>query len=397
MADDNHLERAQTGSRGEIDHRSRLGDQFIASLNHDIRTPLSGIVGMTDLLLETTLDEEQREYVNTTKLCADQLLEMLNSALEYAMLSSGGVQLEQAEFHLPKMIELLLEEYRPKAESKQLRIRSRLGKKVPEYVVGDEVRLRQAISPILANAVKFTAKGEIEVSAAMAGHDTDGATKLVLAVRDTGIGIAPDKLDVIFESFLQLESGLSRSYAGMGLGLAVTRKLVSMMGGTLVVDSDSGVGSTFSINVPIRVPAAASPPVDEVVAMADDNEPRILLVDDNDVARRIVTHILRRAAHRIDCAEGGREGIEAARNTRYDVILMDLQMPVVNGLEATAAIRKIPGYEQTPILALTANYSDEFMRRCKESGLQGFLSKPIQRGELLAAIESHLPQRVNKD
>jgi CheY-like chemotaxis protein len=382
--------RPDTGTAGET---VRIGDQFVASLNHDIRTPLSGIMGMTDLLLETELSEEQRDYVSTARLCADQLLEMLNSALEYAALTSGGVKLEKTEFHLPKALEELLRECRPKAEAKRLKLSLELSAGLPEYVVGDELRLRQALQPLLSNAVKFTPSGEVEVRARLNGSSEANRISLVVAVRDTGIGIPAARLPEIFESFRQLEAGLSRPYAGMGLGLALARKLAGLLGGGIEVQSQLGQGSTFTLNVPLSLPhaLAAGTSGAEATAEPDDGRPQVLFVDDNEVARRIVLHILKRSNYRAVCAEGGQQGIDAARRTRFDLILMDLQMPVVNGLEATSVIRTIPGYQGTPILALTANYSEEFLRRCREAGFQGFVSKPIQREDLLREMRRHIP------
>ena len=233
---------------------SRIGDQFLASLNHDIRTPLSGIMGMTDLLFETELNGEQKDYVQTTRLCADQLLEMLNSALEYSALSAGSLRIEESEFHLPQSVQDAVNEHLPKAEAKGLTLACSLPDDLPEYVWGDPLRLRQLITPLVANALKFTPRGEVEVTAS-AKKSHNGSIGLVLSVRDTGVGIPADKMKLIFESFRQLESGLSRTYAGLGLGLAVARKLASIMGGDITVESTVGVGSTFSVRLP-AAPAA---------------------------------------------------------------------------------------------------------------------------------------------
>ncbi len=380
----------QSGDRSSsVEH---AGARFLASLNHDVRTPLSGIVGMTDLLEETELNEEQQEYVSTTRLCADQLLELLNSALEYASLASGAVKIQPAELHLPQLLQAVIEEFAPKAEAKGLKIRGSFPN-LPGTVICDELRLRQAVKPLVANAVKFTHDGEVEISAAIQGDPAAASALLAITVRDTGIGIPKDKLEAIFESFRQLESGLSRSYAGMGLGLAVGRKLAEMMGGGISVESEPGQGSVFRLDVPVSLPAPPeADPIEDAagVASGEDNRPFVLLVDDNDVARRVVKHILNRANYRIDCAEDGESGIAAAREHCYDLILMDLQMPGVDGMEATERIRRMNGYRTTPILALTANYSEEFVRECNEVGFDGFLSKPIQRDKLVEELDRRL-------
>jgi len=367
----------------------KLGEQFLASLNHDIRTPLSGILGMIDLLLETELTDEQREFVNTARLCADQLLEMLNSALEYAALSAGGVELENAEFHLRQALEELVREFEPKAAAKRLELSTEYADGLPEFVIGDELRLRQAIAPLLANAVKFTSKGRVRLTVTTVEAPVDGRVKVAIGVHDTGPGIPREHLDTIFESFRQLEGGLSRSHPGLGLGLALAQKLATKLGAELQVESRPGKGSTFVLTVPLGLPAETAAQ-GEAQAISEDGRPRILFVDDNEVARRVVAHILQRAGYAVDCAVGGREGIEAAAEKKYHLVLMDLQMPDINGLEAARAIRKLPGYESVPIVALTANYSDEFVRQCSDAGFQGFLSKPIQREELVEAVARYL-------
>jgi len=382
--------RERTRQADEAAQVHRLGDQFLASLHHEIRTPISGIMGMTDLLLETELTEEQREYVDTTRLCAEQLMEMLNSALDYAELAAGNVRLEKSEIHLARILERTVNEFASKAEAKGLRLVCQARENVPACVIGDAVRLRQALSPLVANAIKFTSRGEVVVTAEMS-KDGDAGARLLVSVKDTGVGIPKDRLRAIFDSFRQLESGLSRKYNGIGLGLALARKLAALMGGAITVDSEPGVGSTFCLMLPVEVPPEKDSASANALSQEASRRRRILLVDDNDVARRVVKHVLTRGGYDIDCAEGGADGIQAASQRRYDLILMDLQMPGINGLEATAAIRRLPGYAETPILALTANYSEEFKRSCREAGLQGFLSKPVQREDLILAIQQHLP------
>ncbi len=379
---------SHAGSGAEI---VRIGDQFLASLNHEIRTPLSGIVGMVDLLMETELTDEQRDYVATARLCAEQLMEMLNAALEYAALSAQPVRLEKAEFRLADAVGAVVRDLLPKAEAKGLKIGYRAAGGLPEYVCGDARRLRQALAPLVANAIKFTARGEVEVTVSAPGA-WNGVAKVEIAVRDTGVGIPPEKLEAVFDPFRQMETGLSRSHSGMGLGLAVARRLAEIMGGSITAESQPGAGSTFRLTLPLEVPSAGGreAAAGRGAEVEEQRRPRILVVDDNEVARRVVTHILGQAGYWLECAVGGEEAVRAASSRRYDLILMDMQMPGVNGLEATAAIRRLPGYGATPVLALTANCSEEFARTCRAAGCAEFLSKPIQRGELVDAVRRHL-------
>ena len=237
----------------KTDELREVQGQFLASLNHEIRTPLSGILGMTDLLLETPLTEDQREYVGATRVCAENLLEILNVTLEYSALSANTVLREETEFSLRDTLEGVLGEFAAKAEAKGLRLVRALDRSLPEMVVGDPLRLRQILWHLVANGVKFTREGQVEVAAsAIAGLDRQ--VSVSLRVHDTGIGIAPDQLAEIFESFRQLETGLSRNHGGLGLGLAVAQKLVALLDGSISVDSELGKGSVFTVTLPFKLP-----------------------------------------------------------------------------------------------------------------------------------------------
>jgi len=365
-----------------------LKGQFLAGINHEIRTPLTGILGMADLLLETDLDGEQREYVVAARSCATQLLEMLNSILEYTSISGGQTTIVNSEFHLNQALEMVAAEYVGRAQAKGLSLVCRLDERLPEFGTGDVVRLRQVLSNLLSNAVKFTDRGGVELSAHCETTPA-GANWLVMSVHDSGIGIPTDKLDLIFESFRQLENGLARSYTGLGLGLALADKLARLMGGRISASSEPGTGSVFTVRIPIGLPAheeARAAPVKP----ADHPAKRILLVEDSEIAHRIVRHLLSKTAYELDCAGGGREGIQAASSTRYDLVLMDLQMPGIDGLSASHAIRQLSGYASVPIIALTANYSEEHRLLCHQLGMQGFLSKPVNKNELLTALAHYL-------
>ena len=364
------------------DELSRLKGLFLASLNHEIRTPLSGIMGMTDLLLESKLDDEQREYVLATRSCAENLLAMFTATLEFSSLSSGGVALEEIEFDVAGTVRSSAHAYAQAARAKGIGLETRLDAGLPPIAIGDPFRLRQLLSCILDNAVKFTHAGQVTVE--VAARPASGAPfQLAARVTDTGIGIEPRQLPLLFEPFHQLDNGLSRRYTGLGLGLALARKLAHLMGGGISVESQPGQGSAFSIVVPLGLPAV-------LVAEPPPPFPRILLVEDNPVAQRITAHILRRRSFDVACVADGAAAVAAASAATFDLILMDLQMPGMDGFTATASIRRLPGYGSTPVLALTANATGEYRRRCLDQGMQGFLSKPVEPDDLLDAVSSHL-------
>jgi CheY-like chemotaxis protein len=372
----------------KTDELSELKGQFLMSLNHEIRTPLSGILGMTDLLLETSLSDEQKDYVGATRLCAENLLEILNVTLEYSALSANHTHLEEAEFSLRETLAGLVSEFAFKAESKGVRLRHNFDRSLPTTVVGDALRLRQLVWHLLGNAVKFTQRGEVELNAS-AGKASDAGIPVTISVRDTGIGIRPDQVGSIFESFRQLETGLARNYPGLGLGLAVAQKLAILLGGSIAVESEVGRGSIFTVKVPLRPPVDLASRMDSTALRG-----RVLVVDDDVISRTIVSHLLARRALDVECVNDGPSAIKAASASRYDLILMDLQMPGMDGFQTAHGLRELAGHRETPILAVTANCSSDYRDLCLKHGMQGFLSKPVQSSELVQTVEKFLAGAV---
>jgi CheY-like chemotaxis protein len=368
----------------KTDELSELKGQFLTSLNHEIRTPLSGILGMTDLLSETSLSDEQKEYVGVTRLCAENLLAILNVTLEFSALSANHSHLDEAEFSLRETLTGLISEFAFKAESKGVRLRLNFDRGLPASLIGDALRLRQLIWHLLGNAVKFTQRGEVEVSVS-AGRAGETGVPVTIAVRDTGIGIRPDQMGSIFESFRQLETGLARNYPGLGLGLAVAQKLAVLLHGSITVESEVGRGSVFRAQIPLRLPADSKGTKD-----VNSHRGRVLVVDDDAIARTIVSHVLGRRALDVHCVNDGPAAIKAASGSRYDLILMDLQMPGMDGFQTASRLRKLAGHRKTPILAVTANCSSDYRDLCMKRGMQGFLSKPVQSSELVQTVEKYL-------
>jgi CheY-like chemotaxis protein len=375
---------AETG-----DNLATLKKQFLASLNHEIRTPLSGILGMTDLLLETRLDAEQQDYVATARNCAHELLNILTATIEYSTLSAGALQLEETEFDAAEVVDSAIREFTPQAFAKGIQLAWRPRPPLPEIVLGDPMRFRQLLTCLVDNAVKFTLSGAVEVSLEVARNGS-GRADVSVAVRDTGVGIAPEQIREIFESFRQLSGGLTRTHPGLGLGLAIAQKLAELMQGEIRVTSELGAGSCFRFHVPFRLPPEPAKP-GAARAGPSKADYRVLVVDDNLVARKVVTHALTRNGYQVDCAEDGLAALSAARQMSYDLILMDLQMPGIDGLTATDAIRVLPGYAATPVIAFTADSFSETRALCREHGMQGFLTKPVDTAELVSTLRHFLP------
>ena len=380
-------------SATQRDELERLKGQFLASLNHEIRTPLSGVLGMTDLLLETDLSEEQGEYVRATRECATSLLEVLNSVLAYSALQAGLYRFEAAEFSPRELIESLGREAAGRAAAKGLHWKLTVDASVPSTVFGSARHLRECLWQILQNALKFTNTGFVELTVTcdtVESHDFSRTMRM--QVRDSGIGIPSEELIQIFDSFTQLENGLARSYSGLGLGLAIADKLVRKMGGLIQAESRVGEGSIFTVVLPVQMPLAemtahARP---QLVKRNQGVGKRLLLVDDNKIAQQIMRHVLSRENYELMIADGGDEAVELARDHEFDLVLMDLQMPRQDGFATAAAIRRQPHHAHTPILAVSANSADEHREQCARLGMQGFVPKPIDRQFLVRAVEQAL-------
>lgn len=362
----------------------RLQSLFLATLNHEIRTPLSGMMGMTDLLLETNLDEEQREYASTARLCAEDLLRILSAALQFSALASGQVKLEESEFNIRELAESVVTEYAALAKTKGLRLFSSLDASLPATAIGDGARIKEILGYLLSNAIKFTKYGSVELGVA---HEIG---TLCFSVRDTGIGIPADRQNQIFESFRQLDEGLTREYNGVGLGLTLADKLTRLMKGRLTLESHPSVGSTFTVEIPVRSPELVATRFDAKLVAHPGRVPFVLAVEDNPIGATVIRHALKRYPVELHIAASGEEAVAFAARRSYDLILMDLQMPNMNGLEAACAIRKLPGYQNVPILALTADMSDDVRHQCFQHGMNGYLTKPIQAIPLWSAIQREL-------
>ena len=360
---------------------------FLAVMSHEIRTPINGILGMAQLLEDATLDAEQRQHLSLLLRSGDDLLVLVNEILDFSKIEAGKLELELRDFVLREEIDSVLTLFRPLVEAKGLQLHCLVHDTVPEAVQGDSTRLRQVFSNLLSNAIKFTAQGQIGVevrasAVALGGH------RLHCVVRDSGIGIARDRLDRLFKPFSQVDSSMTRQYGGTGLGLAICARLCEAMGGGIEVDSQAGVGSTFRFSLdvaPATALQAQAAPVSPSGAALDASL-RVLVVDDNAINRTLAGTLLKRLGIVADMAHDGRAGVAMVQAHAYDIVFMDMQMPEMDGVQASREIRKLPLARQPLIVALTANAYAADRQRCLDAGMDDFLSKPYRLEDLRAKL-----------
>ena len=368
----------------------RAKSLFLANMSHEVRTPLAGILGMLDLARPGTTDPVVRKYLDTAEHSAKHLLTIVNDILDFAQLEKGRLAVATAPFSLRALVESTIPLVAAAAEERGNLLEVQLADDLPRHILGDEGRLRQVLLNLLANAVKFTSQGSvsIDVRTADAGH------RLRLTVADTGIGMAPEMQQRVFESFVQADESIARRFGGTGLGLPICRQLVTLMGGSISVESSPGRGSVFTVDLPCRdvgatVPAATGPAADRPAGVL-----RVLVADDSPTMQMLLEALLKRDGHQCDLVEDGNEAVAAVQANDYDAVLMDVQMPLVDGLEATRLIRKLAGpRSEVPIVFVTASAMAGDEERFLAAGGDGYVSKPVApaalRGALAKSLERH--------
>jgi signal transduction histidine kinase/AmiR/NasT family two-component response regulator/streptogramin lyase len=369
--------------------------RFLANMSHEIRTPLNGVIGLSSLLEAMVIPGEAQELVRLIRSSGDALMRVISDVLDFSKAEAGKMELELASFHLHRSLEESLGLFRAMAQDKGLRLECEFAPELPLYVVGDDVRLRQVITNLISNALKFTSSGEVVLSACVNRQD-EASYCIAVEVRDTGIGIAPDQLPRLFTSFHQADASISRRYGGTGLGLAISKSLVELMGGSIDVTSMPGGGTRFRFTVMVGRPPEPEPRGAPPPARAG-SQLKVLVAEDNAVNRKVVLMLLKKLGVTADVAADGAQAIAAIEGGRYDLVLMDVQMPEVDGLTATRSIRSRLAPDRQPvIIGLTAHATTEYRGICLDAGMDGYLTKPLEAEKLRELIAELSARRLSR-
>jgi len=369
-----------------LNHSLEQKVQFLANMSHEVRTPMNAIIGFTDLLKDTKLNDDQRSYLGAIKTSSENLLVIINDILDFSKISSGKLSLEFITVDIKSLISDLIYSFLFQAKTKNINLNYEIDSKISSLLLGDPIRLQQILINLLSNAVKFTESGRVDLCCTVI-KDSKESQSLEFKVSDSGIGIDEDKLDLIFETFSQENDSVTRKFGGTGLGLSISKQLVELFQGELFVESEKGKGTIFTVIIELNKSSAIiSKTIDiQVNEQYSFEGLSILIVDDNDFNQLLIESIFSDKNVKISCVSNGQEALEILNSQKFDIILMDIQMPVMDGIETTRKIRKELKLD-VPIIALTANALKEDKEKYLNAGMDSYISKPFDQQELLRVI-----------